>query len=187
MRIAPIQIPPATSLQDLQSRLLVALNQLVDSLNLPVSSAIDAKGNRVTNVAAPSASGDAINLAYLETKVKPISELSRKISLLNRSTSSSTSVNTIWAIRKETADYNVADGDTTICADCTSGNITITLPASPADGRIIVVKNIVALNLLTVAPGSNTIDGASSLTTSVAGARFMLQYFTTDTDWKIIT
>lgn len=188
MRIAPIQIPPATSLQDLQSRLLVALNQLVDSLNLPASSAIDAKGNRVTNVAAPSASGDAINLAYLETKVKPIGELSRKISLLNRGTTTSpTTSNLIWAIRRETADYNLASGDVTVLADCTAGNITITLPTTPDDGRVIVIKNLVALNLLTVDGNGNTIDGATTLTTSVAGARFMLQYFASTTDWKIIT
>lgn len=188
MRIAPIQIPPATSLQDLQSRLLVALNQLVDSLNLPASSAIDAKGNRVTNVAAPSASGDAINLAYLETKVKPIEEIRRKISLLNTGASSSlASTNLIWSITSKTSNYTVVDGDITILADCTSGNITITLPATPTDGRVVIIKNLVALNVLTIAPGSNTIDGAASLTTSSAGARFMLQYFAATTDWKIIT
>lgn len=188
MRIPPIQIPPAESLQDLQSRLLVALNQLIDSLNLPTSSAIDAKGNRVTNVAAPSASGDAINLAYLETKVKPIEELRRKISLLNQDIGTSTSSsNLIWAIRKETSSYNVASGDVTVLADCTAGNITITLPASPDNGRVVNVKNLVSLNILTVDGNGKTIDGAATLTTSTAGARFMIQYFATNNDWKIIT
>ena len=188
MRIAPIQIPPASSIADLQTRLVVAINQLIDSLNVPSQSAIDAKGNRVTNVAAPSASGDAINLTYLQDKVKPIEEINRKLSLLNRSTSNSTSTsNLVWAINKKTSNYNIVDGDITILADCTSGNITITLPTAPTDGRVVIIKNLVALNILTIAPGSNTIDGAASLTTSTAGARFMLQYFVADTDWKIIT
>lgn len=188
MRLPPIQIPPATSLSDLQNRIMIAVNQLIDSLNISTSTTIDAKGNRVTNVAAPSASGDAINLSYLETKVKPIEEINRKLGLLGRTTtSSSASSNLIWAISSKTTNYTVVDGDITILADCTAGNVTITLPASPDNGRVIIVKNLVALNTLTITPGSNTIDGAASLTTSVAGARFMLQYFTASTDWKIIT
>ena len=188
MRLTPIQIPPCTTVTELQTRLVVAFNQLVDSLNVPEQSAIDAKGNRVTNVAAPSASGDAINLAYLETKVKPIEELNRKLGLLNRSTASSTTTNNlVWAISKKTTNYTVVDGDITILADCTSGNITITLPATPTDGRVVIVKNLVSLNLLTVDGNGNTLDGAATLTTSTAGARFMLQYFATNTDWKIIT
>lgn len=188
MRLAPIQIPPCSTVAELQTRLVVAFNQLVDSLNVPSQSAIDAKGNRVTNVAAPSASGDAINLAYLQDKVKPIEEINRKLSLLNRTTSSSTySSNLIWAIRKETSNYNLASNDITILTDCTAGNVTITLPTTPDNGRVIVVKNLIAINLLTIDGNGNTIDGATTLTTSVAGARFMLQYFAADTDWKIIT
>jgi len=188
MRLTSIQIPPCATVAELQTRLVVAFNQLVDSLNVPAQSAIDAKGNRVTNVAAPSASGDAINLAYLQDKVKPIEEINRKLGLLNRTLSSSTaSSNLIWAIRSESTNYNVAAGDITILVDCTTGNVTITLPASPDNGRVVIVKNLVALNTLTISPNGNTIDGAVSLTTSTAGARFMLQYFAATTDWKIIT
>lgn len=188
MRIPQVQFAAAKTLGELQTKFTIAINQLIDTLNLPNNAAIDAKGNRVTNVAAPSASGDAINLAYFQEKVNSINEETRRIALTRRSSTSSTSTtNVIWPISKKTSNYTVTSGDVTILGDCTSGNVTITLPASPEDGRVIIVKNLVALNTLTVAGNGNTIDGAVNLTTSTAGARFMLQYFAASTDWKIIT
>ncbi len=187
MRINPIEIPHADSLAELKSKIVEAVNQVIDQLNLPDNTSIDAKGHRITNVAMPSASGDAISLAYLEQRVKPLPTINRRLSLLEQDNSSSiTTVNNILPIRSETTTTTFTADDYTVMMNCTGGNRTIYLHATPANGQMAVVKNLVGLNTLTVDGNGNTIDGAGSFNTTVAGFARTMQYFAATTDWKIL-
>lgn len=79
---------------------------------------------------------------------------------------------------EKTADYTVADIDTVwIFADATAGNITITLPATPDDRRVIGVKKIDGTaNTVTVDSGAgNKIDGARTLVITASMASVLLE------------
>ena len=65
---------------------------------------------------------------------------------------------------EKTANYTLTNGDGTVLADSTGGNITITLPTTGIPtGRIYVVKKKVAANVVSLAPSAGTIDGVSSV------------------------
>lgn len=189
MRINPIEINHADSLPELKSKIVEAVNQVIDQLNLPDNGPINAKGHRVTNVAMPSASGDAISLAYLEQRVKSLPVINRRLSMLEQEEGAvgTSTWGGVMPIRSETATTTFTAGDFTVMMDCTSGNKSIYLIAAPTNGQIAVVKNLVGLNTLSVEGNGNTIDGATSVTTTTGGFRWMFQYFAATTDWKIIT
>jgi hypothetical protein len=91
-------------------------------------------------------------------------------------------------IATKTADYTAAALDHTILADCTSGNVTITLPAVSAEmaGRVYIIKRIDnSGNSVTVdGNASETIDGAT--TYSLATQYKYVKIQATSTAWFII-
>ncbi len=190
MRILPISITKVDSLDELRTKLIEAINETIDTINLPDNAPINARGYRVNNVANPSAPGDAINLGYLDKEVHRISTLERRVGILENGSGSTTPTptsDTIFPIRSETSNYTFDAADFTVMMNCTGGNRSVFLEPTPANGQMVVVKNLVGLNTLTIDGNGNTIDGAGTLSTTAAGARFMLQYFAATTDWKIIT
>ena len=89
------------------------------------------------------------------------------------------------AISTKSANYTVTAGDHTILVDTTSGDITITLPASPETGRIVVVKKITdTTGDVIVAGNGNNIDGAASQTLFTYNATFQLQF--NGTAWYVL-
>lgn len=72
----------------------------------------------------------------------------------------------IGTISTKTTDYNQAADDFLIKADTTSGNITITLLASPATKSFIRCKKVAAANNMIIDGNGNNIDGSSTLSIS---------------------
>lgn len=72
------------------------------------------------------------------------------------------------ALASKSADYAVTATDCTILATGGAGGITITLPAANASSNIVIVRKVDAgVGVITVArAGSDTIDGATSITLS---------------------
>lgn len=76
----------------------------------------------------------------------------------------------ILATASKTTNYTVTTSDTVILADCTGGNVTVTLPlASSASGyRFCIKRTDGSANTVSIArSGSDTIDGSTSLSISV--------------------
>lgn len=72
-------------------------------------------------------------------------------------------------VAHKTASYTLSKTDRVITADCTSGNVTITLPpVSGNTGRRFVVKRTDASvnNVIVAGDGSETIDGSNTYTMS---------------------
>lgn len=70
------------------------------------------------------------------------------------------------SVTTQTSDYTASDNDT-VLADASGGDITITLPAPDDEIKVIIKKIDSSSNTVTVAtPGSETIDGQSSLSIS---------------------
>ena len=91
----------------------------------------------------------------------------------------------ITALRTEINDYTAVNTDSTILADATSNTVTITLPASPAQGQQFIVACINATFTCTVARNGNNINGAASDQVLVVDESVTLQYDTTY-GWVII-
>lgn len=84
--------------------------------------------------------------------------------------------------------YSVAAADYAILCDCTGGAITVTIPAASSNRkRQLVVKAIVVSggNVTIARTGSDTFDGATSLTESVRYASYTLQAPDSGADWAI--
>lgn len=79
-------------------------------------------------------------------------------------------------ISAKTADYTVVATDYAILADGTSNTVAITLPASPTQGQIFVIKAINIDNAVTVARNGNTINGAASDLTPTLDLVYYLQF-----------
>lgn len=84
--------------------------------------------------------------------------------------------------------YAVLGGDYTIVADTTAGDVTITLPAAPADGRILNCKKLFGTaNDMVIDGNGKNIDGIATITTgSTLGPSFQIQFSTTLDEWAII-
>lgn len=81
--------------------------------------------------------------------------------------------------------YAVLDDDESIFADATSGVVEVDLPASPADGRIIAVRNVGdGTNAVTVDGNGNHVEGAATDSLAGAGDGFIYQF--TGTQWRAI-
>ena len=84
--------------------------------------------------------------------------------------------------------YTASAGDNIFC-DCSTGAITITLPASPSIGhqvKIIDGDGNAGTNNITVGRNSEKIQGASSdLTISTNNAGISLVYYDTDNGWRL--
>lgn len=178
MKLQPIAIPPAESLTDLQTRLVYAINQLIDTLNVPENKSIDAKGTRITNVARPSASGDAINLAYLEEKVKRIPVLERKISSLGSGNNNSSPATSTYLYSTSTTLGTATATSWTSVPGCSA-----VLPVNgtwAVDGVFVFLKGLND----TEVQGRLSIDGAAaspivrwSSAVTISGAETMSQHW----------
>jgi hypothetical protein len=63
----------------------------------------------------------------------------------------------------KTANYTIIQGDGTIFANTTSGNITITLPAATVNEIYRIIKTVAANTLTIQRAGTNTIEGQTSI------------------------
>lgn len=84
-------------------------------------------------------------------------------------------------------DYTVDIEDSVVIVDASSVSVLITLPpAASAQGRVFWIKKVdSSSNTVTIDPvGSDTIDGASAIVTSVQYEAFTL--FSDGVDWWII-
>jgi len=84
--------------------------------------------------------------------------------------------------------YTASDGDNIFC-DCSSGAITITLPASPSIGnqvKIVDGDGNASTNNITVGRNSENIQGtAADLTISTDNAGISLVYYDTGNGWRL--
>jgi hypothetical protein len=90
---------------------------------------------------------------------------------------------------KATADspYAVAATDYTILGNTSGGNLTITLPASPTQGRFLEIKNISGgVNTLTVDRNGKNIDGAASNLTTTTNNRSWSLHYDSTFGWAIL-
>jgi hypothetical protein len=77
--------------------------------------------------------------------------------------------------------------DYTVNADTSGGNVTITLPLTPNNGRIVLIYREVAANVLTIARNGNNINGAAADVTVAAAANVPTQLqFVAGYGWQII-
>jgi hypothetical protein len=91
------------------------------------------------------------------------------------------------AITGKTSDYTLTGGDHTILVDCSSGNVTLTLPtAVGCAGRMYVIKRIDATNNAANinAAGSEEIDG-STIPASVTPLSSIMLQSDNSNWWKI--
>lgn len=94
-----------------------------------------------------------------------------------------------WGGAPQTTNFNAVAG-TAYCIDTkTTGAVTMTLPASPADGdqiRFIDCKSNFNIAVLTVARNTKTIMGlAQDMTVNTVNAAATMIYSTTLTDWRM--
>ena len=84
--------------------------------------------------------------------------------------------------------YTASDGDNIIC-DCSSGAITITLPASPTIGmqvKIIDGDGNAGTNNITVDGGAEKVQGdAADMTISTNSAGVSLVYYDSGNGWRL--
>ena len=84
--------------------------------------------------------------------------------------------------------YTASDGDNIIC-DCSSGAITITLPASPTIGmqvKIIDGDGNAGSNNITVDGGAEKVQGdAADMTISTNSAGVSLVYYDSGNGWRL--
>jgi len=70
---------------------------------------------------------------------------------------------------------------TTYIVDTSLGDITITLPSTPTQGKVWNIKKLVNANTITVATaGSETIDGDAEFLINREGGSYPFQYDDTD-------
>lgn len=87
-------------------------------------------------------------------------------------------------IQTKTANYTLTNTDGAIKADTTSGNITLTLPATPKGGQMHMAVKPVAANTLTVSANTgHTINRTVSLTTEDSG---VILVFDGTSQWLVI-
>jgi hypothetical protein len=89
------------------------------------------------------------------------------------------------SIRKVTADTNVGNADYTVMANCTSGNITYTLPAAnTCSGRMYVfIKTDASYNLLSFTPALKT---GETVTLPAINYNTRLMVQSDGTDWWVV-
>ncbi len=153
-------------------------------------------GNRLQNLATPTATTDAVNKAYADALAFNAVELPaqgassvRKAVKSNGTTASWQWPLVDWAIKTTT--YTAAAGDR-IFADTTSSAWTLTLPASPteadeifiADGGVTPSSTGWAGNNLTIGRNGSTLGGvAENMTCRTRGGFFRLTY--ASGNWKV--
>jgi hypothetical protein len=89
----------------------------------------------------------------------------------------------------ETVNFNAAS-NTSYCIDtATSGALTMTLPAAPADGDQVQFtdckSNFATANLTVARNGNNIMGLAQNMTVDTSNASATLRYWSTTTDWRL--
>lgn len=70
-KILPIQIPPASDMDQLRLSITNAINKLIAQINASViDTNLDVRGNRIVSVASPASLTDAANKDYVDKQVK---------------------------------------------------------------------------------------------------------------------
>ena len=89
-------------------------------------------------------------------------------------------------IRTVTATGLVLPTDGTIRADSTAGAITLTLPITPDDGQVVIVKKIDAsANAVTINGNGNLIDGSATKTIAAQYGVLRLEFDLTSSTWGL--
>jgi hypothetical protein len=94
--------------------------------------------------------------------------------------------NVVTSLVTKTSDYAVSATDYAIDVDTSGGAVTITLPASPTNGRLVVITKITSdANTLTIARNGKKLQNATSniATTSGVYPSYTLQYNSTALGW----
>lgn len=92
-------------------------------------------------------------------------------------------------VSRKTTTYLAVIADHTIFCDTTAGAFTVTLEASPSDGKRIEIKKVSTdVNILTIARNGNNIEGAAADLTTALTTRpsFTLVYELSTTTWWIV-
>lgn len=82
--------------------------------------------------------------------------------------------------------YTVTDTDYAVDVDTSGGAVTVTMPASPTNGRLVVVTKITTdANLLTIGRNGKKLQGASANVTTTSGSipSYTWQYDSTALGW----
>lgn len=88
-------------------------------------------------------------------------------------------------VSSKTANYTLTSTDFTVDFDCTSGNLTATLPATPTTGQIFNVrKNDSSGNQLQLVGNGNNINGTSTKETTTQYYNWTVQF--NGTEWMIL-
>lgn len=84
--------------------------------------------------------------------------------------------------------YSVTDTDYAMSVTTAGGAVTVTLPASPSNGRMLNIKKISSdSTVVTIGRNGKTINGAAAnFTFSVNGTSVTLMYDSTTGDWEIV-
>lgn len=83
----------------------------------------------------------------------------------------------------KTGNYTLVATDDNIVCDTSGGAFTVTLPASPENGRVYTITLETAGNTLTISGNGKNINGSSTIFTTVAGTT--IQLFYNGTQWNI--
>lgn len=77
MKINPIEILEATTIDDLRIKIVTAVNDVIDQINRTDMGTVDARGKRVVNVADPIYPTDGVNYQTLDSILNKIDKLQR--------------------------------------------------------------------------------------------------------------
>ena len=86
----------------------------------------------------------------------------------------------------KTADYTITTSDYAVDVDTTAGAVTITLPATPANGAQYVITKITTdANVLTIGRNGKNLQGSAANVTTTSGSRpsYTWQYDSTSGGW----
>jgi len=89
-----------------------------------------------------------------------------------------------WSVVSKSSDYTASNNEF-VLVDASGGAVTITLPSPSSGGKVGVKKTDSSTNTVTISPsGSETIDGASSLTIDTQYQSYTL--ISDGTNWYIM-
>lgn len=143
---------------------------------LTTANGLKVQNATLTAVASGTAGTDSLLVKATDNTVKKIS-----------ATYYSTGLTQVGSTTLKTANYTATTSDFTIRFDCTSGNLTNTLPAAASvTGRVYNIKKVDAsINILTIdANGIETIDGALTLVITMQYGNVNIQ--SNGTSWDIL-
>jgi len=159
----------------------------------------DLGGQKITNLASPTAATDAASKAYVDAQAfaptipafPALAGNKLNALMVNLAENNVGWVRPVPAPSRKTTTYTALDRDRLEC-DTTGGTFTVTLPASPVEGNKVTVWDGGArastggftTNTLTIANGGSTINGASdTVEITTKGATITFEY--TNATWRV--